>query len=1084
MFLLWAVSMTGAVQAQDWRGLNGGPARTAHWPATFMPAESLGLWERTFEEAFLSPVAVVDNRVFVVVARPEGGEVLALDAMSGQALWNHPLGEPLSPATSPTVHDGVVYLTAEAAQGGSQVLALRAADGERLWTAPYGGTETGHDGPAMDASRVWVGSERDGTLAGYNRANGSREVEVEVPATEGWSPTAFEGAVYSWTAGRLREHLPSDGSLAREAVTLDTLLPGRVAIADGAAVVGGLLRLRVFDLATMTERWAARHAFRSHAAIAGGAVYVPLEDAVEARDLLTGELQQTFTPRGRLEGSRLIVTDDALLVPTSEGLEVFARTSGAPLFTLGAVGEPSLADRVLIVRGAGSLRAWALVSPGGEGYFPPIARDDTLAVLTDGELEVEGLAAGTGLLANDGSLAGRPLTAEVVRGPAEGTLTLGADGSLRYVPRSGFEGVDTFRYRVWDGERWSQPGTVSIRVGGAEGAFIEIALTQDGQPVRPGQVVSGTLEGRLRVFFGDGMHAQLYQNFRPVETHERGGMVTGAEWVRTFTIDTREFFDGENLLSVHLHPHAEAGQAYAVNFQVETFLLETSNDHPAPGGDVALPTLATESPNLFFTPSTTFAGAQRLSVGELTFADDGETIQITGGEETRDGIQVIAHLGNSVLGRFRWAERSFPFGDNHLFEQVEMRPFQTAVARSAEVVLFFSDRVGRANYARLEVEVPALAADAGPPPRLDAQLLRPTQGDTVVVGADGHTVNVQVTGARAPEAADYDTLFLWVGNRLVDQVDLRPHFAALAGEEETFPVEMTIPQELIRSMQDPRVGGPDAAAFALWLDFSTGLNTDLNLPTSEHVLLTGVRTVDLPWPYGPPTVQLLGGGPLEFVRQGRFHAHAEGPLPDGYRIFHAVDGGTPTELAAPGEAFATEVLPRGEHVLEFYLTDAAGNLLTAQDPTVRFPFLVVNGPPVPALDGYATRPDEPLVVTAAEGVAQNDDDPEGDALAVSLVHGPEDGTLTLRGDGSFEYAPAAGFIGIDSFTYADEDGLGGTAQGRVLIDVRDQTPVAAPADWSQLGNGPGHQGVVQRHTAAAPLTPLWRRTLDVEGIER
>ncbi|MFP4283769.1 MAG: hypothetical protein ACLFU2_14195, partial [Opitutales bacterium] len=76
------------------------------------------------------------------------------------------------------------------------------------------------------------------------------------------------------------------------------------------------------------------------------------------------------------------------------------------------------------------------------------------------------------------------------------------------------------------------------------------------------------------------MHAQLYQNFRPVETHERGGMVTGAEWVRTFTIDTREFFDGENLLSVHLHPHAEAGQAYAVNFQVETFLLETSNDHP------------------------------------------------------------------------------------------------------------------------------------------------------------------------------------------------------------------------------------------------------------------------------------------------------------------------------------------------------------------------------------------------------------------------------------------------------------------------------------------------------------------------
>ncbi|MFP4283770.1 MAG: Ig-like domain-containing protein [Opitutales bacterium] len=105
------------------------------------------------------------------------------------------------------------------------------------------------------------------------------------------------------------------------------------------------------------------------------------------------------------------------------------------------------------------------------GLLPP-HREGLGVLLGGGGLEVEGLAAGTGLLANDGSLAGRPLTAEVVRGPAEGTLTLGADGSLRYVPRSGFEGVDTFRYRVWDGEWWSQPGTVSIRVGGAEGAFI------------------------------------------------------------------------------------------------------------------------------------------------------------------------------------------------------------------------------------------------------------------------------------------------------------------------------------------------------------------------------------------------------------------------------------------------------------------------------------------------------------------------------------------------------------------------------------------------------------------------------------
>ena len=72
-----------------------------------------------------------------------------------------------------------------------------------------------------------------------------------------------------------------------------------------------------------------------------------------------------------------------------------------------------------------------------------------------------------------------------------------------------------------------------------------------------------------------------------------------------------------------------------------------------------------------------------------------------------------------------------------------------------------------------------------------------------------------------------------------------------------------------------------------------------------------------------------------------------------------------------------------------------------------------------------------------------DSDPDGDPLTVSLVSGVSDGTLTLNPDGSFDYTPDAGFAGTDSFTYAIDDGRGGTDEGLVTITV---TPAADPAD--------------------------------------
>jgi hypothetical protein len=73
-------------------------------------------------------------------------------------------------------------------------------------------------------------------------------------------------------------------------------------------------------------------------------------------------------------------------------------------------------------------------------------------------------------------------------------------------------------------------------------------------------------------------------------------------------------------------------------------------------------------------------------------------------------------------------------------------------------------------------------------------------------------------------------------------------------------------------------------------------------------------------------------------------------------------------------------------------------------------------------DSYTTAPGVSLVV-AAPGVLVNDIDPDGESLTAVLGTPPAHGTLTLNADGSFEYVPAPGFSGVDTFIYRAMDEL-------------------------------------------------------------
>ncbi|GAB2479915.1 hypothetical protein GCM10027063_22330 [Promicromonospora xylanilytica] len=69
-----------------------------------------------------------------------------------------------------------------------------------------------------------------------------------------------------------------------------------------------------------------------------------------------------------------------------------------------------------------------------------------------------------GVLANDTDADGNVLTATAVTQPANGEVTLAADGSFTYTSDAGFSGNDVFTYRADDGTDLSAPARVTITV--------------------------------------------------------------------------------------------------------------------------------------------------------------------------------------------------------------------------------------------------------------------------------------------------------------------------------------------------------------------------------------------------------------------------------------------------------------------------------------------------------------------------------------------------------------------------------------------------------------------------------------------
>ncbi|HJN09230.1 MAG TPA: Ig-like domain-containing protein, partial [Pirellulaceae bacterium] len=244
----------------------------------------------------------------------------------------------------------------------------------------------------------------------------------------------------------------------------------------------------------------------------------------------------------------------AALTVNSDGTVEYDPT-GAPMLQALQPGQSARDEFVYSISdgtGAGnsvSNDATVTITVGGRNDAPVGQDDGPYSILEDQTLVVDVV---TGVLTNDSDPENDTLSALIVSQPGNGAVTLQANGSFTYTPRTNFNGLDTFQYRASDGILSSNIVTVSIDV-----------LSDPENPIAVGDSYTTDGNTTLTVSAQAGVLANDTDDDGPLSARVVNGPSNGTlnlnsdgSFVYTPTVGfvggdsfTYEAVDGENLVS-------------------------------------------------------------------------------------------------------------------------------------------------------------------------------------------------------------------------------------------------------------------------------------------------------------------------------------------------------------------------------------------------------------------------------------------------------------------------------------------------------------------------------------------------------
>jgi len=153
--------------------------------------------------------------------------------------------------------------------------------------------------------------------------------------------------------------------------------------------------------------------------------------------------------------------------------------------------------------------------------------------------------------------------------------------------------------------------------------------------------------------------------------------------------------------------------------------------------------------------------------------------------------------------------------------------------------------------------------------------------------------------------------------------------------------------------------------------------------------------------------------------------------------------------------------------------------------TVTVSIGAVNDAPIAIDDTTRVVEDTTLTLGVEDIVTPNDTDAEGDALTITGVSNPSNGTVILNKDGTVSFTPSDNFVGVATFDYTISDGHGGEDTATVLItvtDVNDAPILDLDGDNNHDDtNTTGYQGLYMENGLPVSIVDSDRNITDIDS---
>jgi VCBS repeat-containing protein len=663
----------------------------------------------------------------------------------------------------------------------------------------------------------------------------------------------------------------------------------------------------------------------------------------------------------------------------------------------------------------------------------PVAGSDSYTTEEDTLLTVPA----PGVLGNDSDLDSASLTAAVVTGPANGTLTLNADGSFTYTPAANYNGPDSFTYAASDGSVDSTAATVTITVTPVNDAPVasDQAVTTDEDTVTAITLAATDVEETALTFTIVTAPAQgTLTGTAPALTYTPAANYSGPD---SFTFKASDGSLDSNVATVAITVSAvnDAPIAVSDNYTTEEDTLLTV---PAPG------VLGNDSD--VDSASLTAAVVTGPAHGALALNADGS-------------FTYTPAANYSGPDSFTYTASDGSVDSTAATVTITVTPVNDAPVASDQAVTTDEDTVTAITLAATDVDetaltftivtAPAHGTLTGTAPTLtytpaanysgpDSFTFKATDGT-----ADSNlaTVTITVTAVNdAPVAGgdsyttDEDTALTVAAPGVLGN-DSDVDSASLTAAVVTGPANGTVMLKTDGSFTyspAANYSGPDSFTYR----------------ASDGSLDSSVATVAI-------TVTAVNDAPV--ASDAAVTTDEDTPKAISLTASDAEGAAlTFTVIAAPANGTLSGTAPAltytpaanysGPDSFTFKASDGTADSNVA---TVTITVTPVNDAPVAGGDSYTTDEDTALTV-AAPGVLGTDSDVDGNPLTAVLVTGVTNGTLALNADGSFTYTPAANYSGPDSFTYTASDGTLDSSVATVAITVTavNDAPVAAGDSYS------------------------------------